>query len=80
MTFQGTVHNGVIVLAGGQTLPEGTIVQVAPQPTDSAHKASKRIGECLVELAEWAETQPCDLPADLAKNHDHYLHGLPKKK
>jgi hypothetical protein len=80
MTFLGTVYNGVIVLAGGQTLPEGTIVQVAPQPSASDHSKSKPIGECLAELAEWAETQPCDLPADLARNHDHYLHGLPKQK
>lgn len=79
MTFQGTVYNGVIVLADGQTLPEGTIVQVAPQPSASTPSESKPIGECLAELAEWAETQQCDLPADLASNHDHYLHGLPKK-
>ncbi len=80
MTIQGTVHKGVIILAGGQTLPEGTVVQVAPQPSASVQQESKRIGESLAELAEWAETQPCDLPADLARNHDHYLYGLPKKK
>jgi hypothetical protein len=34
----------------------------------------------LVELAEWAETQPCDLPEDLAINHDHYLYGVPKRE
>ncbi|MFT3881976.1 MAG: hypothetical protein QM703_20260 [Gemmatales bacterium] len=22
---------------------------------------------------------PSQLPADLAKNHDHYLHGMPKR-
>lgn len=79
MTIQGTVQNGVVVLAGGQILPEGTIVHVAPQPVHALPVQTKRIGETLADLADWAETQPCDLPEDLAKNHDHYLHGLPKK-
>ena len=80
MTFQGTVQNGVIVLSGGHSLPEGTVVHIAPEPVIPIQQSSKRIGESLAELAEWAETQPCDLPQDLARNHDHYLHGLPKKE
>lgn len=77
MTIQGTVQNGVVVFPSGQTLPEGTIVHVAPVRPVS--RESKGIGESLADLADWVETQPCDLPEDLAKNHDYYLHGLPKK-
>jgi hypothetical protein len=40
---------------------------------------TRSIGQKLADLGRWAETQPCDWPEDLAKNHDHYLHGLPKK-
>jgi hypothetical protein len=34
----------------------------------------------LADLGRWAETQPSDLPAALAENLDHYLHGLPKRR
>jgi hypothetical protein len=36
------------------------------------------IGQKLAALGRWAESQPCDLPEDLAENHDHYIHGAPK--
>lgn len=81
MTYDGTVQNGVIVLADGNILPEGMKVQVAtPSSPIEAASSKKPIGELLYELAVWAETQPCDLPEDLAINHDHYLHGVPKKQ
>ena len=91
MTYPGTVQNGVVVLTGGATLPEGTIVTVVPASAESAvtpevtvpplptFDASMSIGEKLAALALWSETFPTDLPTDLARNHDHYLHGLPKK-
>lgn len=82
MTYKGTVQNGVVVLQDGATLPDGAIVTVVLSPR-AAQKTpdndSRTIGQKLADLGRWAETQPCDLPDDLAKNHDHYLHGLPKK-
>jgi hypothetical protein len=82
MTFQGTVQNGVVVFDGIVSLPNGTPVTVVPTSNVENGEASEdlsTIGQKLYELGRWAETQPCDLPEDLAKNHDHYLHGLPKK-
>jgi len=81
MTFQGTVQNGVIVLNGGMSLPDGTAVTIVPtaHENDLDQREPSSIGQKLAELGRWAETQPCDLPSDLAENHDHYLHGLPKK-
>ncbi len=82
MTYPGEVQNGVVVLAEGVRLPEGTQVMVVPQaasPAPPKYGPSMSIGEKLVELASWSETFPSDLPTDLAKNHDHYLHGRPKK-
>lgn len=89
MTYQGTVQNGVVVLTGGVSLPEGTQVTVVPTnaevfadvaaPPPPSFDASMSIGEKLAALARWTETFPTDLPTDLAKNHDHYLHGGPKK-
>lgn len=80
MTYLGTVHNGVIVLASGQTLPDGTAVVIAPQTPAAQGDDGQTLGQKLVALADWAETQPCDLPEDLALNHDHYLHGVAKRQ
>lgn len=81
MTFQGTVQNGVIVLSSGVILPEGMSVTIVPtvQESDLEKREPSSIGQKMAELGRWAETQPCDLPSALAENHDHYLHGLPKK-
>lgn len=81
MTYSGTIQNGVVVLAEGVALPEGTEVSVVPihaaEPVPRV--GGKTIWQKIVEIAEQTERQPCDLPEDLADNHDHYLHGLSKR-
>jgi hypothetical protein len=47
-----------------------------PQPAED-HFATTR--KWLLELVAEAEKIDHDLPVDLAENHDHYLHGLPRK-
>lgn len=74
MEFSGTVLNGAIILDGPQSLPEGTKVKVvvpATQPT--ADNSSLR--DFLLSIAGSVP----DWPADMAVNHDHYLHGAPKQ-
>ncbi len=83
MVYQGKVQGGVVVLENGAVLPEGTPVTVLANdrvPGTGAADGAPSIGEKMLQLAHWAETQPCTLPEDLAANHDHYLHGLPKRK
>ena len=41
----------------------------------SSGTSSKPWGEALLEVAGTAE----GLPPDLAHNHDHYLHGAPRR-
>jgi hypothetical protein len=81
VTYRGTVQSGVVVLPAGVTLPEGAEV-VVTMPDASAPTPSEppRLGDKLAELGRWAESLPTDLPPDLAANHDHYLHGLPKRQ
>jgi len=83
MIYRGKVQNGVVVLQEGAELPEGVEVSVlpdaSPQSTDDSQQGAT-IWQKLAALGRRAETQPCDLPEDLAANHDHYLHGLPKRK
>ena len=96
MALLGTVHNGVIVLQDdGSPLPDGTQVEVVPialesprgessgrdtpesQPSDTG---AETIWQKLARIAREVEQTPCDLPEDLAANHDHYLHGTPKRE
>jgi hypothetical protein len=77
MTYQGKVENGMIVLPEGVTLPEGLSVTIVPSPAPA--DANATVWQKLEAIGRWAETQPCTLPPDLAANHDHYLHGRPKK-
>jgi hypothetical protein len=71
MTLQGTVLNGAIVLDSSHQVPDGTRVQVIV-PEDATKKPT------LAGLLDVAGTVN-DLPSDMALNHDHYLHGHPKK-
>jgi hypothetical protein len=72
MTLQGTVTNGVIVLDQPGQLPEGTRVEVAVKQLP---KAASPLGELLLKHAGTAQ----GLPEDMAEQHDHYLHGTPKR-
>lgn len=45
-------------------------------PSGTARKAASPLGELLLKFAGIAD----DLPPDMAKNHDHYLYGAPKRK
>ncbi len=72
MLLEGTVVNGTIVLDGDQKLPEGVRVEVAVKP---AQLAASPLGAMLLRHAGKA----VGLPEDMAAQHDHYLHGTPKR-
>ena len=78
MTYRGTVRSGVIVLDDPVDLPEGAAVEVIVAESIPLVDTDG-IGAKLAALGRWAETLPTDLPTDLAANHDHYLHGRPKR-
>lgn len=71
MSFQGTVQNGVVVLDDHPQLADGTRVEVIIQ--EEPAKPSLR-----ARLAKLAGTVD-DLPPDMARNHNHYIHGAPKQ-
>lgn len=72
MTYRGRVKNGMIVLERPGILPEGTEVEVSP--TNGAPD-----GRPWAEVFEGFTGKAVGLPPDMARNHDHYLHGAPKK-
>ena len=71
MEYRGKVSGGVVVLESGADLPEGAEVrvEVLTPPSEST------LGQRLMKFAGRAE----GLPSDMADNHDHYLHGQPKR-
>jgi len=77
MNYKGTVKDGKIELENGIRLPDGTPVSVEVEETiQSSESEPKRT---LYELFEGIIGKIDDLPEDFAENHDHYLHGTPKK-
>lgn len=70
MSYQGIIKNGQVALPPEAILPEGAQVVVeivAPAP----------VADFAAELLKLAKVR--DWPADMALNHDHYLHGAPRK-
>jgi hypothetical protein len=72
MVYRGHVQNGVVVLDAMPNLPEGAEVQVAIVPPGTEEST---LGSRLMKFAGRLE----GLPPDMARNHDHYSHGAPKK-
>ncbi len=72
MVYHGHIQNGLVVLDERPNLPEGAEVRVAIMPPRTDEST---LGSRLMKFAGRLE----GLPPDLARNHDHYAHGAPKK-
>ncbi|MDQ6632145.1 MAG: hypothetical protein M3Y82_10395 [Verrucomicrobiota bacterium] len=79
----GKISNGAIILPPDIHLPEGMELEVtipakfSEIPEVKVESVNK--GKTLYERFEDFIGMADDLPCDLAQNHDHYLHGHPKK-
>ena len=87
MTYRGHIENGVVVLDDHARIPEGTPVQVWDRPDvrddDPAPESPGDLPDedAIPTLYERLEglIGTVDLPEDFAEQHDHYLHGTPKR-
>ncbi len=70
MSITATVENDSIKLPEGVHLPDGTQVSIEPVSTQR-----RTLAERYGSFAGMSD----DLPQDLARNLDHYVHGHPKK-
>ena len=52
-------------------LPEGIEVRVEPVPPLARKTLAEQLGDLIGSVP--------DLPPDMAEQHDHYLHGAPKR-
>jgi hypothetical protein len=71
MVVMGIVKNGVAVPDEETPLPEGARVRI-----ETVADGERTLADRLANVIGIAE----GLPPDLAENHDHYLHGQPKRK
>ena len=68
MSLSGKVSGGKVILPPEANLPEGTHVRLEPVPPRTlAERLRDVIGVVRGGPPDWAE------------NHDHYIHGTPKK-
>jgi hypothetical protein len=73
-TYMGEFRDGVVVFDGpAPALPPGTKVRIEPIPSDEPPTPT------LAERLKPVIGSVTDLPSDMAEQHDHYLHGTPKR-
>ena len=72
MTYHGTVRNGIVVPQAEAALPEGATVRIEIEPAVGDEES---LPDFLRRFAGKAE----GLPPDMAAEHDHYIHGTPKR-
>ena len=73
-TYRGHVENGAVVLDEPIDAPEGAVVSVSVV-TEEALAALQTLHDRLKAF----HGKATGLPRDIAGNHDHYLHGQPKR-
>lgn len=84
MSLLATVENGVILIPADANLPDGTKVRVEAlvEPT---LLSTEEVGDpneprtLADHLAPWIGIAE-GLPSDFAAEHNHYIHGTPKRK
>jgi len=79
MTISGHVENGQIVLDEAVQLIEGMKVRIELLTTCSQKNEENQQIPTLYERLKPVIGAVKDWPSDFARNHDHYLHGQPKK-
>ncbi len=73
MELTGVINNGTVVFDQPCNIPDGTKVTIRIEET--AEAAPTTLGKRLMKHAATVT----GLPEDLAEQHDHYLHGTPKR-
>lgn len=80
MVYKGHFRNGVVVLDEPAQIGEGVAVEitVSPEEMSPAAEPENQI-PTLYDRLESIIGVIDDLPPDFARNHDHYIHGTPKR-
>lgn len=82
MTIEGQIINGQVVLNVQVPVPDGTRVRVEllkDAKTENAKQTEKELPSLYERMKSFVGSVE-GLPSDYAINHDHYLHGQPKRQ
>jgi hypothetical protein len=71
MQYEGQITGGVVVLDANASLPEGTRVRIVPIAPEESQTLAERFRNVIGKATS--------LPEDMAAQHDHYIHGSPKR-
>ena len=71
MTWKGTVRGQVIVPEDGADLVDGQTVNIVVENPPKRETWGDVFGDFFGAAK--------GLPSDFARNHDHYIHGAPKR-
>ena len=72
MSFTGTVERGMVKLPPEMALPDGTPVRIEKiEVSPDRNELTRKLRQIAAQLD--------GLPPDWAREHDHYLHGTPKR-
>ena len=74
MKLRGHMRSGTLVFDKPPTLPEGAAVEVELRAIDV-----EEVGPTLYERYSQIVGIAQGLPEDFSLNHDHYIHGTPKR-
>jgi hypothetical protein len=77
MEYRGLVKDGVVVFEA-EAPPEGAAVRVELVNTVIPSSTSSSAPSLWEKLKKYSGAVG-GLPRDMARNHDHYIHGGPKK-
>ena len=79
MSFPGRIMNGMVVFDAPLPLPDGTKVNVAV--TEPSGNLPGKQGQPMSHFERYKDIieAAVGLPEDFAENHDHYIHGTPKR-
>jgi hypothetical protein len=77
MIYEGIIQNGLVVVNGAVSLPDGTPVRIEPIVAPTATAASRGQIDPVFRMAELAADAG---PTDLSVNIDHYLYGHPRAR
>ena len=77
MELTGVITNGTVVFDQPCNVPDGTkvIVRVEASAETKSGTTPSNVGQRLMKHAGTVT----GLPEDMAEQHDHYLHGTPKR-
>lgn len=79
VSFTAHTDGKVIVPDEPVELPKGQRLRVTVEALDEPAGEETAEAGWMEWAIELADQMPDDLPEDLAEQHDHYIHGTPKR-